>query len=83
MQNWADTSLLVLLDGMASVLKKQQPQFPKVLELACTLCDAHKQVMGSKLAYKEMMKLPQPKTKVVGNGVINYKEVPCTGHCLG
>ncbi|KAJ1794689.1 fatty acid synthase alpha subunit Lsd1, partial [Coemansia sp. RSA 2399] len=79
MRNCADTSLLVLLDGMASVLEKQQAQFPKALELACALRDACKQAMGSEPVYKETTMPLQPETKVVGDGVVDYKEIPRTG----
>ncbi|KAJ1784605.1 hypothetical protein LPJ59_006319, partial [Coemansia sp. RSA 2399] len=47
--------------------------------MACALHNACKQVMGSEPAYKDMTKPLQPETKVVGNGVIDYKEIPCTG----
>ncbi|KAJ2395303.1 fatty acid synthase alpha subunit Lsd1, partial [Coemansia sp. RSA 2559] len=79
MRNCADTLLLGLLEGMASVLEKQQPQFLKALELACALRDACKQAMDSEPAYKETTQPLQPETKVVGDGVVDYKEIPRTG----
>ncbi|KAJ2551398.1 fatty acid synthase alpha subunit Lsd1, partial [Coemansia sp. RSA 1933] len=80
MQSCADSALLSLLEGMALMLEKQQSHLHRgAMELAHTLRDACKQAIDSQPAYKETTRPLQPETKVVGDGIVDYREVPRTG----
>ncbi|KAI9502453.1 acyl transferase domain-containing protein [Coemansia spiralis] len=77
-QNCADARLLRLLKGSVSVLQlsKDNAHFAPALQLAQKLHNACKQSLSSQPVYKEYSTPRQPRTQILANGQVEYKEVP-------